>query len=380
MAVLNDLLLPIQDAMDEANEQLRGFIPAVNIDGKLSGASKNEEIEIYDVDVAEPSDYTASMTIPEGSEATTTSSKVKIEEVKSTSFNLAGETEMALNNQGKLVSVNQIAFTKAFIKLQDYIEAYLAKKILESASRATGTVGKVPFDTAADFTDLAQLGLIFDDNGTPAGSRELVLNNVAMSNIRAKMSNLFKVNESGSGDLLHNGVLSAPLQGFNLFQSGALKTHKKGTGASYLLSKAAATGDTVLNIDTGTGTILAGDVVTIGSDTNKYLVNKGTTAAGSIVIGNPGLISASANKATVMVGSDYIPSVAFQRDTVLFGARAPAIGARGDAAIDRTYVMSKYGIPFMISVYGGHGMTQVEVSVAYGAGVKNSANVAVLMQ
>lgn len=380
MAALTSLINPIYDAMDSQNHQLAGFLPAVTTYGKLNSASKDEEIKLYDIAVSEAADYTQSMTLPDGSEPTTEMNTVKIECLKSVTFAMAGEKEKALDNQGRLVPVNQLSFIDAFNKLNDLIETYVYQKILASASRACGTAGTTPFATAGDMTDLAELGLIFDENGTPKQNRQLVLNNVAMANIRAKMSNLFKANEFGGTEFLRTGLLTAPLQNFNFFQSGAITKHTKGTGSGYVSSAAGAVKDTSISVDTGTGTVLAGDVVTFANDTNKYMVNTGITAPGTLAIGKPGLKSALADNTAMTIGGDYLPSIAFQRDTVKLGLRTPFIGSDGkDAAIDRTYVMSPLGIPYMISVYAGHGKNTVEVATAYGAGVERSANVAVLL-
>ena len=73
--------------------------------------------------------------------------------------------------------------------------------------------------------------------------RQLVLNQVALANMRGKMSNLFKVNEAGTEQFLREGY-TGNLQGMYIRSSAGLKSHVKGTGTGYLVN-----GDVYTTID-----------------------------------------------------------------------------------------------------------------------------------
>lgn len=64
----------------------------------------------------------------------------------------------------------------------------------------------------------------------------------------------------------------------------------KGTGSGYTTNLTAALEAGALDIamDTGTGTIVVGDVVTFAGDENKYVVNT-ALASGALKISKPGL-------------------------------------------------------------------------------------------
>lgn len=382
---LKELYPTIQTAIDDANEELKGFLPATQIDGRMSGAAFGEQIKLFNISVSDPTDYEEKMTVDTASDRTETEKFVKLEHRKKVSFNIYGEEELALSHNGVASVATQRAFRDATRKVNDAIELSIAETLLKNASRAYGDISKVPFGTPSDMIDFAQIARIFDENGTPYMDRQFVLNSASMANIRAKMSNLFKVNEAGDDGLLRTGLLNSQLEGFNIYQSGALKQHKKGTAVNYVLGVAPSAGATTITLGSaasgtaGTGGVLAGDIITIEGDIdNKYVVNTGNTTAGDIAIGAPGLMKDYAKDKAVTLLSDFTPNIAFQRDTVLLGMRTPAMPANGDGAIARDYFQSIYGIPYMVSIYPGHGMNVVEISTVWGVAVENSANVAVL--
>lgn len=393
--ILTNLLADIYHSMDMANDELVGFLPAVKRNSELASLAKGETIRLWDVEVPAAKEYRQSMTIADNDaeDIDYKDDTMTITDQWKITFAYKGENVRALQHQGKHNEVMSKAFFNAFRQMNAQIERHIAKTAIEGACRAYGKVGTAPFSVANKMTEVAELGLIFDQNGTPTTGRKLVLNNYAIRNIRANMSNLFKVNEAGSPELLRTGLLNLPLEGFSIWQSNALETRTVGTGSGYKVP----TGDTVkdvakgalkLTLDTGSGTLLAGDIIYFGAstDTNadalpKYVVKSGLTAASeAIELARPGLIDV-VNKGTAVTKlAAYTPSVAFQEDSIILGMRVPYIPPEGDGAIDRTLVMSRYGIPYMISVYPGHGMNQVELSTTWGCKVLRPQNVALLIQ
>lgn len=381
MAVLTDFMADIYAALPTFNRELTGFIPAVNVDAQLQGASINDTVKVPLVQVAAPSEYKQQMAVPTPGELASDYVELKMDKASYVSFPLTGETEAGLRFSGAGTTITQQRFESAFRQLANEMEKYLADRLVAGASRAVGTVGTVPFGTAGNLADVANLNKVLNDNGAPMADRQLVLNTTALANMQANMSNLFKVNEYGSDAFLRSGFLNTPLQGMNIWASGGLVEHTAGTGSGYKLAADTAKGVKTFSVDTGTGKLLAGDVITIGSGSDKYVINKGADAAGAITIGNPGLVAAASLGDAVTLGASYTPSVAFQKSAVAFGVRTPYLPTGGDAAIDRTIVQDPVtGIPFVISVYGGRGMNTVEIAVVYGAGVIQPENVALLLQ
>jgi len=75
-----------------------------------------------------------------------------------------------------------------------------------------------------------------------------------------------------------------------------------GTGTGYLTSAAHSEDDTVISVDTGTGTVLVGDIVYFGTDTTRMYSVSVALSGGSFTIAG-GLSADVANNATVTVRS-----------------------------------------------------------------------------
>jgi len=254
-----------------------------------------------------------------------------------------------------------------------------------SASRATGTAGTAPFGTAGDLSDTAGALRILEENGAQGLDFQLVLGTAAMANLRGKQSVLFKVNEAGREDMLRNGITDR-LQGLALRQSAAVRRHTKGTGASATTNNAGyAVGATTITLaSAGTGTIVAGDVITFAGDTNQYVVVTGDTDVsngGTVVLAAPGLmqaIPAAATNITVVNTSNR--NMFFARSAIALATRAPALPEQGDSAIDRMLITDPLsGLTFEVSMYAQYRQMQYEVALAWGVAAVKPEHIGLLL-
>ena len=378
MGISSNLLASMYKGWPVINREATGFVSALNIDSDVTGLAVGDKIKVFRGDVGAVKAYTQGMAMPDENDPNMPYVEVTLDHPISTTFSFTGEEEHALVNSSTRETAMDMLFKDSFRKLSFDIEKYAAGKII-AGSRAYGTAGTTPFGTANNLTDFAQVNKILDDNGCPKDGRQLVLSNEALANLRGNMSNLFKVNEAGTEMFLREGYAGS-VQGLFIRNSAGLLTHEKGTGSGYLVNGAVAVNGTSIALDTGSGKIVPGDIVTFGSDTNKYVVDEGIEAAGNIVIGNPGALNAIADNAAVTIGASYTPNIAFQKDSVAFGARPPKIPQGGDGAIWHETVTDPYtGIPYLVSCYPGHGKNVIEVATIVGCKVIESANVAVLL-
>jgi len=78
-----------------------------------------------------------------------------------------------------------------------------------------------------------------------------------------------------------------------------------GTGSAYVVDNGSgyAVGEVSITLKTGSGTILAGDIVTFTGDANKYLVKTGIAAPGAITLEAPGLQASLADGVALTIGS-----------------------------------------------------------------------------
>jgi len=248
------------------------------------------------------------------------------------------------------------------------METDLAGTYAAGASRAYGTAGTAPFGTANDFSDLAFAREILEANGAPMTDLQCVLGTTGMANLRAKQSGLFHVNEAGTEQMLRNGIVDR-IQGFALRTTGQVQSHTKGTGTSYTTDTAGySVGDTSITLITGSGTVLAGDVVTFAGDSNKYIVKTGVAAAGAIVLQEPGLQIAITTSATALtVGNTYTANMAFDRNAIVLATRTPAMPKEGDIADDVITVQDPIsGLAFQVAMYKQYKRVKYEVGIAWG--------------
>lgn len=375
---LTNLLPDIYEALDVVSREVTGFIPAVSRDSTLERLAIGETARVPVASDATPADNTPAVNAPDTGDETIDNVPVTISKSRHVPVRWSGEETKGLMNAGTFSSIQADRFYQAMRALVNEIESDLYTEAYQSASRAYGTAGTTPFATAGDMTDFSGVLRILEENGAPRNDLQLALGHAAMGNLRGKQANLFKVNEAGSSDMLRNGMTDR-IMNMAIRHSDPIGVHTKGTGAGYLLSAAGAVGDTSLSVDTGTGTVVAGDIVTIAGTTDKYVVNT-ALSGGSFSIGKPGLLAAEADNDAVTIGNNYTPNVAFARSAIVLATRAPALPEGGDAAVDRVEVVDPVtGLAFEIATYAQFRQIVHHVSLAWGFKAIKENHIALLM-
>lgn len=375
---LSSLIPSAYKALDVVSRELVGFVPAVTMDADVARAAVGQEVVSFTAPASTATDITPGVTPPNDGDQTLGNTKVSITKARRVPFRWNGEEERGLNNGGagaEAIKNNQIA--QAIRTLVNEMEAdvYLAARI--AASRAVGTVGTTPF--ATNLGDSAQVRKVLDDNGAPQSMRSLIIDTTAGANMRTQ-SQLTKANESGTQMTLRDGEL-LNLHGMSIKESAAVVPVTKGTGAGYLVNNGAGygVGTTDITVDTGAGTILAGDVVTFAGDTSKYVVAQ-VLAGGVLKLAAPGLRFAVADNAAITVLGNFTANVAFSKNAIILAARQPALPSDGDLAKDRaTIVDPRSGMAFEIAMYPQYRQMQYEISIAWGVKGIKPEHVALLL-
>jgi len=375
---LTDLAADIYKAADVVGRELVGFIPASTINANGSErAAKGDTVRASFTRSASPVNVTEAMTIPEGTDQTVDNKTLTIANARAVQIPYTGEDVRHLNNGIGFETVYGDQLAQAMRALCNEIEEDLAQTAYQGASRAHGTAGTTPF--ASNLEDGAQILKILEDNGMPSdGQVSLVLGTTAGVNLR-KLTQLTKVNEAGDSNLLRQGILG-DIFGMNVRQSAKVQSHTKGTGTSYLLNDASsAIGDTVIAADGGTGTIIAGDIVTFAGTSTKYVVNS-ALSGGSFTIGGTGLLAAEADDDAITVGNDYVANVAFHRAALELAMRPPAVPEGGDAADDAMTIVDPHsGLVFEVRMYRGYRKSMIEVAASWGVKAWKSDYIATLL-
>ncbi|MEN9060011.1 hypothetical protein [Ponticoccus litoralis] len=375
---LTGIIPTLYEAMNTVSREMVGMVPAVRRDSNVERAAVGQTVRSPIGVAGDLEDITPGQDPANSGGSTLGYTDVTISKSKAAPILWSGEEQRAVGTSGTYNAILADQFADGMRKLVNAMEVDLWAAAYQAASRGYGTAGTAPFGTAGDLSDFAGVAKILDDNGAPVTDRQMVLGSAAMANLRGKQSVLFKVNEAGSQDMLRNGMTDR-VQNFAMRYSGGISTHTKGTGTGYQLSAAGAVGDTTISVDTGLGTLLAGDVVTFAGTSDKYIANS-EISGGSFTIGKPGLLAVEDGSDAITIGSDYVPNLAFARSAIVLAARAPALPDGGDSADDRTTITDPFsGLSFEVSVYRQYRRVKYEIAMAWGVGVPNSAHIATLI-
>jgi hypothetical protein len=370
---LTSLLPTIYEAMDVVSREMVGFIPAVARDSSAERAALNQTVMSPVVGAMTAEDINVGAYPADTPAQTIGNVSMSITKARSVPFGVTGEENRGLNTAGTMGTINRDRMAQAIRTLTNEVETDLAALHIY-ASRAYGTYNTTPFGTAADLSDFANSRKILDDNGAPQSDMHMVLGSTAVANIRGKQSGLFKINEAGTDQLLRFGVLG-DVGGFALHNSAQVKTAvTAGTnnGSASTNNAGYAVGATTLTLaSAGTGTIIAGDIITIAGDTNKYLVVTGdadVSGGGSIVIAEPGLrVAIAASNTVITTIAATTRNMFFHRSAIQLATRAPAMPDGGDSADDVMIVTDPVsGVAFEFCVYKQKRQVRYEVNLAWG--------------
>jgi len=376
--VLTDLAADLYKAADVVGRELSGAITSatINADGS-ERVALNDVVRAHFTRAVTPVDNAPSMTIPEGVDQTVDSKTLSITKSRGVQIPWTGEDIRHVNNGSGFETIYGDQIRQAMRSIVNEIEIDLVTSAYLGASRAFGTAGTTPF--GSNFDEVAELRKILVDNGAPMNDVTMVLNTAAGTKLR-NLAQLQKANENGTDQLLRNGVL-LDLQGIMLKESAGIQLPAVGTGASYLVNNASGypIGATAITVDGGTGTILAGDIVTFAGDTNKYVVAS-ALASNVVTLAATGLRKAVADNAALTVVAASTRNVVFHRAALELAIRPPAMPNGGDAAVDAITVQDPFsGLVFEVRAYKGFQKAMFNVSAAWGTKLWKPEFAAVLL-
>lgn len=378
---LTGLIPDLYEALDVVSRELVGMIPAVTLDAQAARAALNQDVRSPVAPAATATDITPGVTPPDDGNQTIGNVSVRITKARRVPIRWTGEQERQANSGPGVGNIRTNQIAQALRTLVNEMESDLCG-LHTQASRAVGTAGTTPFGTAGDYIDSALARRILVDNGAPMTDMTLVLDTLAGANVRGKQA---RFDVQGDQSLLRQGVL-LDASGVALRESAGIRTFTKGTGASATTNTAGyAVGATVITLAAaGTGTILAGDVITFAGDTNQYVVASGdadVSNAGTITLAAPGLRRALATSAVaITVVNTSVRNMVFTRNALVLAARLPSLPEAGDIAIDRQSIVDpRSGMTFEIAIYPQYRQIQYEISAAWGVAVAKAEHFGLLL-
>lgn len=361
-------------AAQEVSNEPFGVISAITSDFDDKGVAVGDAVKVPVAPIRAVKSFTPSMAMPTGDDATADGVSVTITNTDYVDWNLTGEQLRSLENATSDKEWVRQMIAQGMRALRNKAEIAACTAIKVGASRAVGTPGTNPF--ATDINIIPDVRKVLFDNGAPMADLQLCIDSSAGTSAR-KLGIIQQAYQAGSDEERRSGDLLRQF-GFAIRESAGITAHTKGTGASYVTSGSTAVGVRDVALVTGTGTVLAGDVVTFAADTtNKYVVNNGVAAPGTISLGRPGarVVVPTANAMTV--GNNYTANLAFERSAVVGVMRAPIIPA--NPIITQTLISDKYGMTYLLLQIAGYGMITWQLHIAYGFKVVQGEHVALVM-
>jgi len=378
---LTNLIPDLYEALDTVSRELTGLIPAVTLDSGVERAAVGQEVRSFVTPASTAADITPAQQAPNTGDQTIGNKSITISKARGVPVRWNGEEQRGINSGAGYGNILQSQFSQAMRTLTNEIETDLAG-LYVSSSRAYGTAGTTPFGTAGDFTDASNALKILKDNGAPLSDNQMVINTSAGASFLGKQA---QANVAGSDIIQRQGIIM-PTTGMDIRESAQILTPDAGTGASATTDNAGyAVGDTVLTLaSAGTGTILAGDVITLAGDTNKYVVASGdadVSGGGTITLAAPGLrIAIAASTTAITVVAAAARNMVFNRSAIVLATRTPAVPAEGDDAVDSTMITDpRSGLTFEVRLYKEYRQVHYEVSAAWGFSVVKPEHTALLL-
>ena len=368
---ITGLVPDIYEALDIVSRELTGMIPSATLNASANSAQVGQAIRVDVEPVGNVSNITPAMVVPDPTGQTSGFTDIIISKSRAAEFGFNGEDQLGLNTGAGYGSVRANKIAQAIRAVTNEVEADLCG-LQSTFSRAVGTAGTTPFGTANDYTDASKALQVLKDNGSPLQDNQLVINTSAGVNLLGKQAN---VSDAGSDSILRQGVL-LDINGMPIRESAQVVDSAKGTasGATLTDGSAYAVGATAITLKAaGTGTILAGDIVSFAGDSNQYVCAENVAAVSGATVNlvAPGLRKAlPASEKAVSLQASSARNMAFNRSAIVLAARAPARPVEGDMASDVIVITDpRSGLSMEFAMYQGYRKVRYEVALAWG--VKN---------
>jgi len=382
---LTNLIPEMQSALDTVSRELVGFIPAVTSDMTFERAAVGQTVRSPVAPASSASDITPAVTPPDDGDQTIGNKDMTITKARRIPIRWNGEQSRGLNNSG--VSRSRLMmdqFMQAYRTLTNEVESDLATAAYQGASRAYGTAGTTPFATAGDFSDASFVKKIIVDNGGSEFDNQLVLNTTAGPTITGKQAS---ANIAGTDSIQRQGII-LPMSGLDIRQSAQTVSHATGgiTG-TVTVTGVEPVGETTINLTTAAASsveYVAGDILSIAGDANKYVVTTavtiGASTTGDVVIAAPGLLIATTATLAITEIASYAANTCFSRNAIVLATRAPALPEEGDMAEDRQIITdARSGLSFEVAMYKQYRQVQYEVSLAWGFKAVKNEHISLLL-
>ena len=361
-------------AAQQVSAEPFGAVDAINMTFDSKGVAVGDDVKVTVAPIRAASDFVPGVAAAQGADAGASEITVQITKSRKTSMYLTGEQMRSLDNGATSAEWIRQMVAQMMRTLRNEAEVDCVNAIKVGSSRASGTAATNPFASA--LTPLADVRKILRDNGAPMADLQFVGDTTSEANL-LKLGVVLDAGIAGSDEERRSGILRRQY-GFNMRTSAGIDVHTRGTAnASYDTNGTFAAGVTGVAVDTGSGTILPGDIASFAGDTNSYVVGTGIAGAGTLQLNKPGLRASLADGVDLTVGAAYTPNLAFERSAVVGVMRPPVMPA--NPVISQTLISDGMGMTYLLLDIAQYGQRTWELHLAWGFKAVQPDHIATLL-
>ena len=361
-------------AAQQVSAEPFGAVDAINMTFDSKGVAVGDDVKVTVAPIRAASDFVPGVAAAQGADAVASEVTVQITKSRKTSMYLTGEQMRSLDNGATSAEWIRQMVAQMMRTLRNEAEVDCVNAIKVGSSRASGTAATNPFASA--LTPLADVRKILRDNGAPMADLQFVGDTTSEANL-LKLGVVLDAGIAGSDEERRSGILRRQY-GFNMRTSAGIDVHTRGTAnASYDTNGTFAAGVTGVAVDTGSGTILPGDIASFAGDTNSYVVGTGIAGPGTLELNKPGLRASLADGVDLTVGAAYTPNLAFERSAIVGVMRPPVMPA--NPVISQTLISDGMGMTYLLLDIAQYGQRTWELHLAWGFKAVQPDHIATLL-
>jgi hypothetical protein len=307
------------------------------------------------------SSVTPAATPPAPTDVTPVEVTGTLDQWKATRFHVTEKEASEMKDPGVFTGMQAKEAARAIAKGVNAYMHGLYTKIYGYA----GTAGTTPF--ASNIDAMVDVRRVLNRQFCPEGNRIAILDYDAEAKA-LKLAQFQAAYNRGNTRSLEKGELGE-VMGINWYRDSQVGSHTAGTGSGYLINNGGgyAAGIKTVTVDTGTGTILVGDIITFAGVTGTYTVTS-ALAANSVSF-EPGLEGAVADDAAITLKATHVVNIVCDPAAFAVGFRPLAEQRIEGAPVLGEHMVMTHpttGIPMRLSYYPGYHLAQWEFSLLYG--------------
>jgi hypothetical protein len=304
-------------------------------------------------------DIAPSATPPATSDFELTAREIACDKHKGSDFYMTDKDLVSVENQVIPMAASEAIRAIANVVNSDLLNVY------KQSYGFTGTPGTAPFTSPSPGIDSAvQARRRLRDQLCPIDNRLTFALDPAAEAAALGLPAFNQVQNSGTNDVIVEGDLGRRF-GFNYNVVQDLPYHTAGTGAGYLVNQVGhAVGATTVTVDTGTGTLLDGDLFTVAGSSQQFRV---VSLVGATLSYLPKAKTAFADNAAITKVASHQVNLAFHPLAIAFvnkplqDSDTDGLGSRIGSAVDAIS-----GLVLRLEVSRQNKRTRYEYDILYG--------------